>query len=368
LSAAAADEPRIVPNLRQYTATPRQLPADLGALLGRQRELERLSQLASLPGSDRTGPIVVITGMAGVGKTMLALRWAHQAADRFPDGQLYLDMRAFQASNLSSSYEALGELLHGLGVAEDEMAVGHAHWEACYRTVLADKRMLIVLDHVANAEQIRPLLPATSGSVTLITSRNRLSSLVAREGAHRLTLNPLTPEASRQVLVSMIGPGRAYKRENELDELAWMCGHLPLALRIAAVNLADNPHREVAEYVYELRRGDRLAGLAINADGGDGVEAAFDLSYQALNPQEQRVFRDLALLGGSRFDLNSFAAWQDPASVYKSVQRLVAEHLVVQVGVRMFAIPELLRAYARRLPAPVYAGLASGSGSPVGSC
>lgn len=348
LSMTAAGEIQPASPADQSTAVPRHLPADLGTLHGRQRELDQLSELMGLLGSGRTGPITVITGMAGVGKTMLALRWAHEIADHFPDGQLYLDMHPFRAGGPMNADQALVTLLHSLGVAQDEVPVDRASREARYRSLLAGKRVLVLLDHVPDAHQVRPLLPATSGCLTLITSRNRLSSLVAKEGAHRIELSPLAPEAARQVLVSVIGADRVRGHGADLNELANICGRLPLALRIAAVNLADNPHQEVAEYVRELRGDDRLAALAIIGDSGNGVQAAFDLSYNALAVEEQRIFRELATLPDAIFASDVISGRGTP-DVRRVIHRLVAEHLVLPVSARRFTVPDLLRHYARRL-------------------
>ncbi|WP_238598593.1 AfsR/SARP family transcriptional regulator [Saccharothrix sp. ALI-22-I] len=333
------DEPASAP-----VARPAQLPHDVRGFTGRQAELARL---------DDAG-IWVITGAAGVGKTALAVHWARRVRDRFPDGQLYVDLRGFDADHEPVPPAiALAQLLRALGQQRlpsevDELA-------ALYRTVLADREVLVLLDNARDAEQVTPLLPP-SGMV-LVTSRHRLGDLVAHRGARLLPLTVLPAADSRALLTEVLGlpqspgpsssgPSGSAECSDSLDELARLCGHLPLALRIAAANLGSEPR--VDELVAELRT-DPLTGLTVDGADESPLTRAFGVSYAALTPGSQRLFRLLGLVPGADFTPRVAAALLDvpvPAAG-RLLHRLAAAHLVEQHGPGRFRFHDLVRDYAR---------------------
>ena len=256
-------------------------------------ELGRLSSMAVDAGP--TLVVAVLSGTAGVGKTALALHWAHQVRDRFGDGQLYVNLRGFDPTPSMRPIEALTGSLLALGVPPEQIPLDQEPAAAVYRTLLAGRRVLVILDNAESAAQVRPLLPGSPGCFVLVTSRNRLSGLLARDGAHRIPLDVLGPEEAGTLLAAMLGAQRVAAEPGATGALAKACGYLPLALRIGAANLADQPRRTIASYVSELTTGDRLADLAIDDDPHTAVAGAFDVSYTALGAPVRRLFRLLSL-------------------------------------------------------------------------
>jgi hypothetical protein len=235
---------------------PRQLPGCISRFVDRSDETERLDAILTADGDGpHAASVCVITGTAGVGKTSLALRWAHRIANRFPDGQLYLNLRGYDPGAPVTAQEALHRFLSALGVppgsiaADADADAAAAH----YRSLLADRRVLVVLDNAASAAQVRPLLPGGAHCLTIVTSRSRLSGLAIREGAHRLPLRTL-PEGEAVALLRAVTSG--YRHQDDaakLAELAGLCAHLPLALRIAAERAAAHPHLRLDDLLAELR-------------------------------------------------------------------------------------------------------------------
>jgi DNA-binding SARP family transcriptional activator len=321
---------------------PRTLPADDAAFTGRTEELAVLDETlaASAPAA-----IGTITGMAGVGKSTLAVHWAHRVAGRFPDGQLYLDLGAHAGRPLAPA-EALGALLGALearpaGVVEDLATV--------YRSTVAGRRMLIVLDNAMSFDQVRPLLPGDPECVVVITSRDRLSALVAREGAHRLSLETFRPEEAYALLERTLGEDRVRAEPVATHDLSRACGYLPLALRIAATQLMDRPHRRIAEHVTRLFNGNRLNVLAIDGDREVAVRSAFDLSYGAVPLDAQRLFSRLAQVPDP--DLTAPVAARiaglEIPEAERLLDRLAAENLIHERSGGRYQFHELVRSYAR---------------------
>lgn len=288
---------------------PRQLPVAPG-FVGRAVELSQLG-----------GGTTVVVGGAGVGKTALALHWGALAADRFPDGQLYVDLRGFDRRPPLAPSAVLARFLQALGVPVPE---GEDERAAVYRTTLADREILVVLDNARDPDHVRPLLPGPSPAEVLITSRDDMRGLVATHGVHRVTLGPLRPDDATELLAGVLGPVDA-----EFTELAELCDHLPLALRIAAANLSARPQQTVADLVAALRGGDVLAELSVAGDPTVGLRAALDLSCADL-PRE-------ALLSLVRREIS-------PPS--PGLDQLVARHLVTPHGQDRYTVPPLVRAYA----------------------
>jgi DNA-binding SARP family transcriptional activator len=328
---------------------PAQLPADVAGFTGRADRLKELDEL--LPDKDGPGTaltIAAIVGTAGVGKTALAVHWAHRVRDHFPDGQLYVDLRGYASDAPVRPVEALAQLLLALGVSPEQIPVDVEPAAGLYRSLLADRRVLVVLDNLTGGEQARPLLPGRPGCLVIVTSRNRLTGLVARDGALRLSLDVLTVEESQALLSKLLGPERVAGEPEATVELARTCACLPLALRVAAANLMGQPEPSIAAYVAELRPRSRLAFLEADGDTGSAVRGAFDLSYQAIGSDEQRLFRLFGLVPGPDVSRPAAAAMAgvgvDQAA--RLLDRLAASHLVGQPAPGRYTCHDLLRQFA----------------------
>ncbi|CCH28580.1 BTAD domain-containing putative transcriptional regulator [Actinosynnema sp. NPDC047251] len=331
---------------------PAQLPPATGHFTGRRAQLLRLDGLLANQG--RTVGITAIAGTAGVGKTALAVRWANDVRHRFPDGQLYIDLRGFAEHEPVRPAEALGRFLRAFGVPPERVPADPDEAAALYRTTVATRRVLVVLDNAAGAEQVRPLLPSGPGSLALITSRDRLGGMAAREGLVRLALDVLPAPDARALLERALGAARVAAEPDAARELAELCAHLPLALRVVAANLADQPHRALADQVGELREGNRLAQLGIDGTGEAAVRTAFELSYRRLAEPHRRLFRLLGVVAGPHFTADAAAALLDAdrRAAEHGLRVLSSAHLVQQLSPDRYGFHDLLRLYARELAEP----------------
>jgi DNA-binding SARP family transcriptional activator len=302
---------------------PRELPGDVAGFTGRVELLSRLDAQA------RTATIITVTGGPGVGKTAIAVHWAHRVADEFPDGQLFVDLRGFTAP--LRPIAVLATFLRALGIPAAQVPVDEPEAAALFRSVVADRRMLILLDNAHSAEQVRPLLPGTRGSLVLVTSRDRLTGLTVREGARRLPVGRFRPEESRALLAHFLGEERIAAQPHAVAELCASCAQLPLALRVAAA---------------ALRESDRLAPFAINDNEMTLVRRAFDVSYQAIRPPEQRLFRLLGLASEVDAGAAVTLAGVSPAEAGRLLDRLASAHLVEEHAPGRYSQHALLRAYA----------------------
>ncbi|MFD7504498.1 BTAD domain-containing putative transcriptional regulator [Streptomyces sp. NPDC059850] len=336
---------------------PAGLPHVVGGFRGRDEELARLDALlpsGAAPYTEAENPagavaIAAVCGTAGVGKTALAVHWGHRARDRFPDGQLYVDLRGFDHdSEPLRPGEAIGQLLHGLGVARERVPADRDEQAHLYRSLLAGRRMLVVLDNAASAEQVRPLLPGGPACQVLVTSRQRLSGLVARDGARPLVLGSLAPDAAREVLTAAVGEDRIAAEPEAADRLVLRCGALPLALRVAAAQLVCDPGRPVADLADELGDGDRLAALELDGDPASAVRRAFTLSYRALAPGPRHLFRLLGVAPGPEVTVSAAAALLDTGEREAAglLRALDAAHLVESPRPGRYRPHDLLREYA----------------------
>ncbi|OLR89495.1 tetratricopeptide repeat protein [Actinokineospora bangkokensis] len=326
---------------------PAQLPAESPGFVGRHDPLGKLDELA---GATDSGVVpVVVSGTAGVGKTALALRWAHRARHRFPDGQLSANLRGHAAGTPLSTHQVLVRFLHALGVAPERVPADTDEAAGLYRTLLAGRRVLVLLDNAATAEQVRPLLPGAPGCLVLVTSRDRLAGLTAQDGAHQLPLDVLGPAEAAELLGRMVGTARLRREPAAAAEVAEVCGHLPLALRIAGANLAVRPQVSIADYTRELRDRGRLAGLAVPGDQSAAVRAAFDLSYAKLAPAARRLFRLLGLAPGAEVDAPATAALGGLAvpEAARLLRVLHSGNLIRETAPGRYALHDLLRDYAR---------------------
>ncbi|MFG2085337.1 NB-ARC domain-containing protein [Spirillospora sp. NPDC048824] len=326
---------------------PRQLPLGIPGFTGRQDVLSQLNSLVETGGS---APVIIaLTGMPGIGKTALAVHWAHLMSEQFPDGQLFIDLRGYSRRGALSPREALGQALRTLRVPSSRLPVDEDELAALYRSRLAGKRVLIVLDDAANPQQVSPLLPGTSSCVVVVTARRKLTALVARYGARAQALDPL-PEAEALALVSEVaGHERTRREPDAAAELVKMCARLPLALRVAAANLAARPRQSFAETVEALADGDRLSKLALGDDPREAVGAAFDLSYRGLDAETRRTFRFLGLVEGPNVAPEAVGALlaATPDAARRLLDRLETAGLVQAIGRDRYDMHELLREYAQ---------------------
>jgi DNA-binding SARP family transcriptional activator len=332
--------------------TPRlaQLPADLPTFTGRHAELEQTRSL--LPPGDGAPATVVISaigGMGGVGKTTLAVHLAHQVADRFPDGQLCINLRGYDPSRpIMPPEEAIRVLLDALGVPPQRIPAGLEARTALYRSVLAERRVLILLDNARDSEQVRPLLPGSPGCLVIVTSRNQLTGLVANEGAHPLTLNQLTSAEAHEFLVRRLGTKRLAQEPDAVDEIVVRCALLPLALAVVAARAATHPGFPLSAIAEELRDSydslDAFAGDDITID----VRTVFSWSYEALSAPAARLFRLLGLHPGP--DISSPAAAALAGLTPRETRALLIEltraHLLTEYFPGRYTLHDLLRVYA----------------------
>lgn len=333
--------------------SPSQLPADIAAFTGRDGALKHLDTLLDAAG-DPPSTVVISTigGTGGIGKTALAVHWAHRVRDRFPDGQLYLNLRGFDpAGQAMSSGTALRTLLELLGVPSAKLPTTMEAQAGLYRGRLAGARMLLLLDNVRDAEQIRPLLPGTPGSMVLVTSRSDLASLVAAEDARPMWLDGLDPDGARLLLARRLGPERLAAEPAAVETIVAACAGLPLALAIVAARAATRPGLPLSAFAADLAdRGGRLDALS-GPDPATDVRAVFSWSYRALGTAAARLFRLLGLHPGPEIGLSAAAslACLPVPQTRRLLTELTAAHLLTEHAPGRFAFHDLLRAYAAEL-------------------
>ncbi|MEU5101510.1 MULTISPECIES: tetratricopeptide repeat protein [unclassified Streptomyces] len=330
---------------------PRQLPADVHSFVNRSDELNQLDAILAGQNGDRlVVSIHVVAGTAGAGKTSLVLHWAHQIKDRFPDGQLFVNLRGYDPGEPVTADQALRRFLRALGVPADQIPQDVDDAAALYRSLLAERRVLILLDNAATVSQVRPLLPGTGTSLVVVTSRNRLSGLTVRDGARRLTLGTL-PEPEAIALLRAVTSGyRPGDDEGKLTELSRLCARLPLALRIAAERAASQPHMRIDDLISDLRDESALwDALSTGIDEeADAVHSVFAWSYRALPESSARLFRLLGIHPGPDFSLHAAAALCEfsLSRTRQLLDDLVGAHLLEQTAPDRFQFHDLLRAFA----------------------
>lgn len=361
------------PASRAAAPVPHELPADVRAFTGRTAELGELDRLLAAPtagigaspetvqanavagGDGRVTAAVIsaVSGTPGVGKTALAVHWAHRTADRFPDGQLYVNLRGYDPDEPVTAGEALAGFLRALGVPGQDIPPDPGQCAAKYRSLLAERRMLVVLDNASEAEQVRPLLPGTPGCAVLVTSRDSLAGLVARDGAARLDLDLLPLEDAVGLLRELIG-ARADAELGATAELAQRCSRLPLALRVAAEFAAARRTVALKDLVAELANQQRQLDL-LDADGDRraAVRTVFSWSYDRLDTATARVFRLAGLHPGPDFDRYATAAMAGVTAnlAERLLERLAQAHLIQRSGLGRYLMHDLLRAYTLELVA-----------------
>ena len=336
-----------VPQPAARHVVPRELPAPVHHFTGRSAELAELSDLAA-GGGVRALVISAISGTAGVGKTALAVQWAHQLAGRFPDGQLYLNLRGYDLGEPVAAADALAGLLRALGVQGTDIPDGVEDRSRLYRSMLAGRRMLVLLDNARGSEQVRPLLPGDPGCVAVVTSRDTLSGLVATDGARRLDLDVLPLADAVGLLRSLIGP-RADEDPKAATALAGLCARLPLALRIAAEMTVARPTTPLAQLASELAAS-RLDCLDAGEDRAD-IRAVFSWSYRQLAAVAAQSFTLIGLYPGEHLDLHAAAALTGTTTrqARRVLSQLHRASLLQSTGPDRYGMHDLLRAYAREL-------------------
>jgi DNA-binding SARP family transcriptional activator/Tfp pilus assembly protein PilF len=342
------------------SGVPSQLPGASGSFTGRVDQLRQLDKV--LAGTAPVPAVVIcaISGTAGVGKTTLAVRWAHQVAERFPDGQLFVNLRGFGAArepnqsrsdptgHAMSPAEAIRTVLDALEVPPQRIPATVEAQTGLYRSLLAGRRMLILLDNARDTDQVRPLLPGAPGSLVLVTSRNQLTGLVATDGAHPLTLDLLPDPEARELLNRRIGAGRLAAEPAAVDQIVDRCAGLPLALALVAARAAIHPEHSLGSIADVLSEG--LDAFS-TGDTTTDVRAVFSWSYRALSLGAQRLFRLLALHPGPELGRPAAASLTGlPAGQVKPLlAELVQSHLITEHLPGRYTLHDLLRAYATEL-------------------
>jgi DNA-binding SARP family transcriptional activator/tetratricopeptide (TPR) repeat protein len=333
---------------------PRQLPPDIDSFTGRQTALKALNDLLGSVADRGVGPVVIsaIAGTAGVGKTTLAVHWAHQIAGQFPDGQLYANLRGFAPAGAPmAAAEVLRGFLDALDVPAQRIPTDPAAQTGLYRSMLAGRRMLIVLDNVRDADQVRPLLPGSPGCLVVVTSRHQLTSLVATEAARPVALDLMPDDEARELLARRLGPARVAAEPAAVDTIIASCARLPLALAVAAARAATNPEFPLAALADELREAGACLDTFDDADPMTNVRSVFSWSYRALTPPAARLFRLFGVVAGP--DLGMAAAASLAGITLPQSRMLLAElcraHLFTEHAPARYGCHDLLRAYATEL-------------------
>ncbi|HEV3288815.1 MAG TPA: tetratricopeptide repeat protein [Streptosporangiaceae bacterium] len=329
-------------------AAPRALPRDIAAFTGREAELARL--VGALEGLSARGGVVgihAIDGMAGIGKTSFAVHAAHRLAESFPDGQFFLPLHAHTAGQRPvDPADGLASLLLAAGLAAAQIPPGLEARAARWRAHVAGRKILLVLDDAAGHEQVRPLLPGAAGSLVLVTSRRRLTAL---EDGAVISLDILAPGEAAALLTGLAARAGISAADPAVGEITRLCGYLPLAIGLIAGQLKHHPARTVGQLAADLAAAtDRMALLRAE---NLSVTAAFDLSYQDLTEDLQRLFRRLGLIPGPSFDAYGAAALNGTslASSRSSLDELYDQHLLTETAPGQYRLHDLLREHARAL-------------------
>ncbi|WP_079179196.1 AfsR/SARP family transcriptional regulator [Streptomyces humi] len=359
--AEATDPPPTARPPRSAPA-PARLPLDVPAFTGRKEELAQLDGiLAEGIGGSAVAVVSVLSGSAGVGKTAVAVHWAHRVADWFQDGRLYLNLHGFEPSRPPvTPAEALPRLLEALGVLPQHMPVGLEAQAGLYRGMLAGRRILVVLDNARDAEQVRAFLPGSPGCFTLVTSRNRLSGLIALEGARSIVLDVLPAAECRRLLVRRIGAERVMSEPLAVDEIVSRCARLPLALVIVAARPANEPRLALARLAAELRDAQHSPdGLDSFGDENTrtDIRAVFSWSYGTLSPPAARMFRLLGVHPGPDLSVAAAASLAGLPVEHAGLllTALADSHLVTEYSRGRYVLHDLLRMYAAELAGTVHA-------------
>ncbi|MEU5693159.1 BTAD domain-containing putative transcriptional regulator [Actinosynnema sp. NPDC020468] len=341
---------------RPVSPPPDQLPPGVATFTGRESTLRALDAAADLVDPVAPGdavPIVVVTGTAGVGKTALAVRWAHRVADLFPDGRLYVNLHGYGTASATTPAEVLARFLRALDVPAERVPAHLDELTALYRSTVRGKRLLVVLDNAGSVDQVRPLVPGTPGSLVLVTSRDDLRGLAVSNDATVLRLDVLTSAESTRLLERVVGVDRVAAERSAALDLVRLCARLPLALRIAAAHLASGRERTLAECVAALGGADRLDRLSVPGDPSATVRTAFELSYRTLDGAARRLFRLIGSVPTHHVTEETAAVLLDAdvAVARRGLGDLVRAHLLEVDADGRHHCHDLLRLYAAELAA-----------------
>jgi DNA-binding SARP family transcriptional activator/tetratricopeptide (TPR) repeat protein len=331
---------------------PRQLPPAVAHFAGRGDALAMLTGLLGHAEGGATVVIAAIGGTAGVGKTALAVHWAHRVADRFPDGQLYIDLRGFSPSGQAMTpAEAVRRFLDALQVPPERVPVDLDAQAALYRSHMAGRRMLVMLDNARDSAQVHPLLPAAAGCMVLVTSRNQLTGLVATDGAHPIDLDLLSLAEARELLTRRLGAGRVAAEPGAVEEIITRCARLPLALALVAARAAAGPRVPLQRLAGELADARQRWQTLTGDDPHTDVRAVFSWSYQALTPSAARLFGLLGLHPGPDITAPAAAslAGIPPDAVRPLLAELTQASLLTEPTAGRYTFHDLLRDYATQL-------------------
>ncbi|MFD7026591.1 BTAD domain-containing putative transcriptional regulator [Streptomyces sp. NPDC059917] len=345
-----------------HTAVPRLLPGRPRGFRGRSRELAAIDRAAT---GDH-GPVIMLTGGAGVGKTALAVRWGHQRSADYPDGCLFADLHGHSTLPERETGAVLRDFLLALGEPADRIPVSPEARGGRYRELTATRRMLVVLDNARDVHRIRPLMPGGAHCVTLVTGRGRLGELVASDAARLVPVGPLTAEDSTVLLSEVLGSGPVDAEPAAAARIVRLCEGLPLALRVAAARVATRPHQGLAAFAGELSDEDsRLDLLTI---GDTGVAAALGLTVCHLPEPARYVFHRLGRHTGAVLDTRTAAALADcpPSQASMALDQLAAARLITETSPRAYVLHDLVRLYARTLaPYPSLRHTGTVAGTPA---
>ncbi|MEU4172810.1 BTAD domain-containing putative transcriptional regulator [Streptomyces sp. NPDC026665] len=329
---------------------PRQLPADLASFTGRTTEIEYARNL--VPDPHEPSSVIVISGMAGVGKSVLATRIAHAVAADFPDGQLYLDLRGFDPTGSPVDLtSALRSFLLALGMPLSQIPQDLDTQAALYRSVLAQRRLLIVLDNARDSSHVRHLLPGTPGCMVLVTSRDQLTSIVAAHGARPISLDVLQNNEAVDLLTGRLGTARTNLEPDAVQAIVSSCDRLPLALAIVATRAALHPDFALSNLSAELQEAGGGLDSFVTSDIALDARSVFSWSYLALRPSAARLFRLLSLHPGVRVTFGGATALAglSKRDTQMSLEELARAHLIVECAPRVYTLHKLLLSYAMEL-------------------
>jgi tetratricopeptide (TPR) repeat protein len=329
---------------------PRELPRGIQPFVDRTRAIAELDDMLAKHSRERSGVVNVVSGTAGVGKTSLVLHWAQRGEEHFPDGQLYINLRGYDPGAPASPDEALEQFLRSLGTPDDAIPAGLDQKAALFRSLIAGRRVLIVLDNAATVAQVRPLLPGTANALVLVTSRSRLSGLTVRDGATRSAIDVLTEQDAVELLHETTRDFRRGDDHHDFVELARLCAYLPLALRIAGERAATHPSMPLADLVNDLRDESGLwEALAMDdEDEASAVRSVFAWSYRALPSYAAQLFCLLGLHPAAGISTHAAAALagRPVDRIRHPLDVLVGAHLLKSAGYGRYQFHDLLRAYA----------------------
>jgi DNA-binding SARP family transcriptional activator len=320
---------------------PAQLPASVGYFTGRQRELAALTRAVDRPPDEPR--VLLVTGAGGIGKTAFVVRWAHSVADRYPDGQIFVDLHGRVPGDTLAAGHALGVVLGALGVAKRDIPETDDERAALYRTLTSGRRVLIVADDAGSLDQVLALVPPTPESQLVVTSRRRLAALSANHAVEAIHMEPLSLRATRDLLERIVGASRL--RGSAVDRIVRWCGGWPLATRLAGTKLAARPWQSVASFAHEL---DDLADLALE-DDPRSVHGALVSAHKALSPAAAYLFVRIGFHPAA-LSLRYPTTAADPAMrfVRRLLDELVAANLLLEVGAGRYRLHDVVRRFARR--------------------